>query len=127
MDHITDTQFESLIARALDGLPEKYTANMNNVAIVYEDEPTPEQRRELSLRCNETLYGLYQGIPLPGRGMGYNLVLPDKITLFKLPLLAGCQTVEELQTRIKHTLWHELAHHFGLGHLRIHELEGQMS
>jgi predicted Zn-dependent protease with MMP-like domain len=122
-----DAEFEILVAQALDELPVKYTSRLDNVAIVYADEPTPQQRQELKLRCRETLFGLYQGVPLPQRGSGYNLVLPDKITIFKLPLLAASSTHEELQANIKHTLWHEIAHHFGLGHERIHELEDKRS
>lgn len=122
---ITDTKFEAFIADALDSLPEKYTNNMDNVAIVYEDEPSPEQRLQLKLRCDETLYGLYQGIPLPQRNAGYNLVLPDKITIFKGPLVASSHSLDDLKAKIKHTLWHEIAHHFGLNHGRIHELEAK--
>lgn len=120
---ITDDVFESLIANALDELPEKYVRSLNNVAIVYADEPTPEQRTKLKLRCDQTLFGLYEGIPQTSRGDGYTLVLPDKITIFKLPILAATDSIEELKTQIKHTLWHEIAHHFGLDHERIHFLE----
>jgi predicted Zn-dependent protease with MMP-like domain len=120
---ITDDQFAKLVADALDELPTKYTDHMDNVAIVYEDEPTQPQREQLRLRCNETLFGLYQGIPLTQRGAGYNLVLPDKITIFKGPLLMASRDEAHLRAQIKHTLWHEIAHHFGLNHTRIHELE----
>lgn len=120
---IPDEDFEKIVSQALDELPEKYISNLNNVVIVYADEPTPEQRIELKLHCNETLYGLYQGIPLTKRGMGYNLVLPDKITIFKNPLIRGSRDLVELHANTKHTLWHEIAHHFGLGHKRIHQLE----
>lgn len=127
MLQLDDQEFEQLIGQALDELPEKYTRAMDNVAIVYADMPTAEQRHALQLRCNETLFGLYQGIPLPQRDSGYNLVLPDKITLFKVPLLTGSASPAALRANIKHTLWHELAHHFGLDHARIHELEGRAS
>jgi predicted Zn-dependent protease with MMP-like domain len=120
---ITDDEFAALVGEALDELPEKYVSNMENVAIVYADEPDAEQRQQLRLRCNETLFGLYQGIPLPARGAGYNLVLPDKITIFKHPLMHASHDMADLKANIKHTLWHEIAHHFGLGHRRIHELE----
>lgn len=122
---LSDEQFSRLIGEALDELPKKYTENMNNVAIVYEDNPTPEQRYQLQLRGNQSLFGLYQGIPLPQRNAGYNLVLPDKITLFKHPLLWASENEDDLRKRIKHTLWHEIAHHFGLDHGRINELEQQ--
>src|SRR6266567_64254 len=117
---ISDEQFSQLIGAALDELPKKYTDNINNVAIVYEDDPSPEQRVQLKLRGNQSLFGLYQGIPLPQRNAGYNLVLPDKITLFKHPLLWASHDATSLKANIKHTLWHEIAHHFGLGHGRIH-------
>lgn len=120
---INDDDFAKLIADAMDELPHKYLANMDNVAIVYEDDPSPAQRKELALRCNESLYGLYQGIPLTKRGSGYNLVLPDKITIFKNPLISSSGDMATLKAKIKHTLWHEIAHHYGLGHDRIHELE----
>lgn len=121
--HITDVEFEKMIAEAMDELPEHYAREMDNVAITWEDEPTAEQREKLKLRCHETLFGLYEGIPLTARGSGYTLVLPDKITLFKLPLLAHARSPEALKKEVKHTLWHEIAHHFGLEHVRIHEIE----
>jgi predicted Zn-dependent protease with MMP-like domain len=123
MTEITDEQFDSIIAKALDELPDQYTSNMNNVAIVMQDEPTDSQREKLRLRCNETLFGLYEGIPLTQRGAGYNLVLPDKITIFKHPILHASNTIEDFEKQVKHTVWHELAHHYGLQHDRIHEIE----
>jgi predicted Zn-dependent protease with MMP-like domain len=120
---MNDEDFASLIGEVMDELPEKYMSRLDNVAIIYADEPTADQRRELALRGNQTLFGLYQGIPLPARGGGYNLVLPDKITLFKLPLLRASSSREEAKAHTKHTLWHEIAHHFGLDHRRIYGLE----
>jgi predicted Zn-dependent protease with MMP-like domain len=120
---ISDDQFAQIIGRAMDELPEKYIAALSNVAVVYADDPSPEQRELMKLRNNQTLFGLYQGIPQTARGSGYNLVLPDKITIFKHPLTMASHDVAELQANVKHTLWHEIAHHFGLDHDRIHELE----
>lgn len=120
---ISQEKFEELINIGLDQLPKQYIERLNNVAIVTEDEPTPEQREKLKLRCDQTLLGLYEGIPLTQRNSGYNLVLPDKITLFKGPLLAVSNSPEQLAGQIKHTLWHEIAHYFGLNHDRIHKLE----
>jgi predicted Zn-dependent protease with MMP-like domain len=76
---------------------------LNNVGFVIADEPTPAQREELKLRCNETLFGLYQGIPLTRRGSGYNLVLPDKITIFKLPIVAASNSIEDIAEHVRHT------------------------
>lgn len=120
---VTDELFERLIAEAMDEFPAKYMRHLNNVAVVYADEPTAEQRQKLALRHNQTLFGLYEGIPQIARGASYNMVLPDKITIFKRPLMAVSADVSALKAHIKHTLWHEIAHHFGLGHKRIHELE----
>lgn len=122
---ITDDQFEAIVSQALDELPSKYTDNMNNVAIVYADDPDEHQRQKLKLRCGESLYGLYEGIPLTKRGAGYSLVLPDKITIFKNTLVQDSRDLAELKANVKHTLWHEIAHHFGLGHSRIHKLENK--
>lgn len=121
--HISDKEFENIIAEAMDELPEHYAREMNNVVITYEDEPNADQRKALKLRGAESLYGLYEGIPLPQRGAGYTMVLPDKITLFKLPLLSAVRTTEQFKAQVKHTLWHELAHHFGLEHEHIYAAE----
>lgn len=123
MTQITDDEFNDLIARSLDELPEEYTSKLNNVLITYEDDPSPAQRQKLQLRCNQTLFGLYEGIPLTARGAGYNMVLPDKITIFKNPMLYATQDPAQLKAQVKHTLWHEIAHYFGLNHDRIHEIE----
>lgn len=123
MQHVSDDEFEQMISRALDELPEEYVRNLDNVAITYADEPTPGQRLKMKLRSDQTLFGLYEGVPLIRRGAGYNLVLPDKITIFKLPMLQVHHEKEGLYREVKHTLWHEIAHFYGLDHDKIHEIE----
>ena len=118
----TDDEFDQLVSNALDSLPKMYTSKLNNVAIIYADEPTPTQRQTLQLRNDQTLLGLYEGVPLPARG-GMSKLLPDKITLFKIPLAMKSQSHQDMQENVRHTLWHEMAHYFGLGHKRISELE----
>jgi predicted Zn-dependent protease with MMP-like domain len=122
MIEVSNKQFEELVANAIDSLDKQMSA-ANNVGIVIADDPTPLQRKELELRGNETLFGLYEGIPLTKRNNNYSGVVPDKITLFKGPLTMSVNTIPELQEQIRHTLWHELAHHFGLDHAMIHERE----
>lgn len=120
---MTEAQFNQLVAQAIDSIPEKYAKRLNNVFFTSEDQPSPEQRRKLQLAGNQSLYGLYEGIPLTKRGAGYNLVLPDKITLFRTPILSSCSTYTEVEKLIQQTVWHEVAHYFGLNHDQIHELE----
>ncbi len=121
--NITDAEFDALISRAMDELPQKYIKGLDNVAIVYADDPDEHQRTKTNLQSNSLLFGLYEGIPLIKRGAGYTFVLPDKITLFKNPILAVSRTSDELFEQIKRTLWHEIAHYYGLNHADIHRLE----
>lgn len=123
MEAPTDEQFEDWVNTGISAIPKLYQDNLNNVAIVIADEPTPEQREKLKLRCDQTLFGLYEGIPLTKRGTGYNLVLPDKITIFKLPMVHASRSVEEIKEQVRHTVWHEIAHFYGLNHDQIHKLE----
>lgn len=120
---ITDEEFENIVKAAMDSIPERYASKMQNIGFVIEDEPTSEQRMKLSLRDGQTLYGLYEGIPLTSRNNNYSGVLPDKITIFKNPALNAANSVEELSAMVRNTVWHEVAHYFGLGHERIYELE----
>ncbi len=122
---LSDQVFEQLINRAMDELPQEYIKNLNNVAITYDDNPTPEQLQKQGVRQGSLLLGLYEGIPQTGRGAGYAMVLPDKITLFKNPILAVVHDEQSLFEQIKRTLWHEIAHHYGLGHDVIHRLENR--
>jgi predicted Zn-dependent protease with MMP-like domain len=120
---LTDEQFDTLITRAMDELPQKYIRGLENVAIIYADDPTPEQVVKMKLDNQHILLGLYEGIPLTQRGGGYTFVLPDKITLFKNSILRIVHNEAQLYEQIKRTLWHEIAHYYGLNHHRIDELQ----
>lgn len=122
MINITDKQFDQLIDRALSSLPGEHIERIENIAILRQDDPTPEQRQVLQLRRDQSLYGLYEGLPLPAR-QGQTRLVPDKITLFKNPLSSSAWNLAELQEQIRHTLWHEIGHYYGLDHSRIRELE----
>ncbi len=126
---LTDQEFNDIIASVMDELPQEYIAGLNNVLITYEDDPSPEQRKKLHLRCDQTLFGLYEGTPTTSRPASdsifatSSLRLPDKITLFKHPLLRASGSAEQFRANVKHTLWHEIAHYYGLDHRRIHAIE----
>ena len=122
---ISDQDFEQLINEAIDELPKRYLDYLKNVAIVIADEPDEYQKQKTHLEPTHTLLGLYEGVPLTQRGNNYNMVLPDKITLFKLPLLHKSSDLQSLKKNVKHTLWHEIAHYYGLDHDRIEELENK--
>jgi predicted Zn-dependent protease with MMP-like domain len=122
MLELSDKQFDQLIAEAIDAIPPLFQEHLQNVAFIIEDEPTPEQRMQLKLYPYETLFGLYEGVPLPARN-GMAKILPDKITIFKTPALNVSRSIDELKEHLRHTVWHEVAHYYGLNHKRIHELE----
>jgi predicted Zn-dependent protease with MMP-like domain len=113
---IDDVEFEKIVAEAIDAIPERFYSRIKNVVFTAEDFPSHEQRVKLKLRHDQSLFGLYEGIPLGNRASNYNLVLPDKITLFKGPILQSSNTIEELRDQVHKTIWHEVAHYFGLSH-----------
>lgn len=124
VEPLDDAVFEQLIEKAMGELPQEYIKNLDNVAITFADEPTPEQLQKQGVREGSLLLGLYEGIPLTRRlSSSYSGVLPDKITLFKLPIQIVARDEAQLYEQIKRTLWHEIAHHYGLDHDRIHSLE----
>lgn len=120
---LTDEQFDMLITRAMDELPQEYIRGLDNVVILMADEPTPEQVETMKLR-GKLLLGLYEGVPLIQRGSGWSGMLPDKITLFKNQILATAHDDMLLFEQIKRTLWHEIAHYYGLDHEQMHRLQG---
>ncbi|MCX6728811.1 MAG: metallopeptidase family protein [Candidatus Saccharibacteria bacterium] len=122
---MTDQEFDELITRAMNELPQKYIKGLQNVAIVMADEPTPEQIQKMKISSGHLLLGLYEGIPLTGRGSNYTFVLPDKITLFKNPILTVSHDEKQLFEQVKRTLWHEIAHYYGLNHKRIDEIQNK--
>jgi predicted Zn-dependent protease with MMP-like domain len=113
MVEVSREQFEELVAEALDTLPPDLARLLDNVVVVVEDD-APED--------DPDLLGLYSGIPLTERGTWYAGVLPDCITIFRLPTLAMCETVEDVIDEVEITVVHEIAHHFGIDDDRLHEL-----
>jgi predicted Zn-dependent protease with MMP-like domain len=119
---VSDKQFDDIVGDAIAKVPEPYSSRIDNVAFLIEEIPSPEQLQKLRLFRGELLFGLYEGIPLPNRS-GQTKLLPDKITIFKKPAEQVSHSFDELSAHIDHTVWHEVAHYFGLDHDRIHELE----
>ncbi len=105
-------QFEALVVAAVERLPDEFRNLLENVDIVVEDLPTPAQRRTSGKRSS--LLGLYEGVPLTGRGAHYQLVMPDKITLFQQNIEAFCPDPADIPAEIEKVVRHEIAHHFGM-------------
>jgi predicted Zn-dependent protease with MMP-like domain len=111
--------FEQLVGDALDQIPESLGKMMENVAVFVEDWPTP---RQLAGR-HGTLLGLYEGIDLTRRSpLSYGAVMPDRITIFRGPIMAMARNVDELTDLVTTTVIHEVAHHFGISDARLEEL-----
>lgn len=115
-------QFETLVAEALDAIPAEFARHLENVSVVVEDEPSPALLREMGLDPRrDTLYGVYQGIPLPERPHDF-ADLPDRIVVFAGPLRRDFRTRARLRREIEVTVVHEIAHFFGLDDRRIRRL-----
>ena len=97
-------------------------AMLDNVAIVVADWPSEDDIAEAGIGPDDTLFGLYSGIPLTQRTSSYGLVVPDKITIFQGPLEEACRTLADLEAEVRVTVIHEIAHHFGIGEERLREL-----
>lgn len=115
------TPFEALVDRALAQIPPPFDRALREVAIVVEDEPSASQLRENGIRPNETLYGLYEGVPRTEWGADWSPI-PNKISLFRLPLEADYPDPDDLAEEVRITVMHELAHHLGIDDERLDEL-----
>jgi predicted Zn-dependent protease with MMP-like domain len=121
---MTRDQFKALVQEAIDTIPARFAREVKNVAIVIEDEPSDELLDEMEMGPDDTLLGLYQGIPLPERGWAHGNVLPDRITLYQSTIEEECGDDEdEIVVAIGETLIHELGHYFGLSEEEIMEIE----
>ena len=113
--------FEELVDRALSAIPMPFAEALDEVAIVIEDEPTADQLGDAEFDPDATLYGLYEGVPRTDWGADWAAV-PNRITLFRLPLEADFADPDELEDEVWLTVVHELAHHLGIDDARLHEL-----
>lgn len=116
-------EFECLVAEALDDLPPFFQERMNNVEVLVQPWPSQSDLQSAGVASRYHLLGLYHGVPLTARTQGYNLVPPDTITLFQRPIeLVAGDNPEAIRTQVRHTVIHELAHHFGISDDRLREL-----
>lgn len=120
---MTRDQFKQLVNEALETIPEDFRAAMQNIAIVIEDEPSPEQLDEVGIEPEDTLLGLYEGIPLTERQWAHGNTLPDKITLFQGPIEDASEDEDDTVVAIGETLIHEIGHYFGLSEEEIEAIE----
>jgi predicted Zn-dependent protease with MMP-like domain len=118
----TVEEFEQLVGQALDDLPEFFQQQLQNIEVVVADWPSEAERQSVGLKPGQLLFGLYHGIPLTKRSSHYGMVLPDKITIYRLSIEQVCRTPEEVIRRVQHTVKHELAHHFGISDDRLRDL-----
>ncbi len=117
-----DEKFDDLVAEAVDHIPEQYREKMKSIAILTADYPSEDQLGKTGVRKHHALFGLYEGVPLPLRGGRELLALPpDRITIFKHPMIDIFTDEQDLKNQIYETLWHEVAHYFGLNHSQINE------
>jgi len=114
-------EFQKLVARAVELLPPRFLARMENVGVVVEDEPTDEDLELAGVEPGGTLLGLYHGIPQSERGSWYGNMLPDRIVIYQRPIEAVARNRREIQKEIRITLMHEIGHHFGLGEDELSE------
>ena len=120
---MTRHEFRELVDEALETIPARFRAAMQNIAIVIEDEPTLEQLEEVEIEPPDTLLGLYEGIPLTERQWSHGNTLPDKITLFQGPIEDASDDEDDVVVAIGETLIHEIGHYFGLSEEEIEEIE----
>ena len=115
-------RFVRLVERAITQLPIEFAEKLENVEIVVNDAPSAEQRRKMKIDAGSTLLGLYEDVPLTRRGVHYNMVPPDKITIFQEPIEAVCHSDSEIARETAQVLFHELAHHFGFSDAELREI-----
>lgn len=107
----------------MDELPQEYITGLQNVVITQADEPTEEQKDKMKLRDGRILLGLFEGVPLTQQGNGWSGMLPSKITLFKHSIMEVTSSESDFFEQIKRTLWHEIAHFYGVSHSRMDDLQ----
>ena len=120
---MTRQAFERLVEEALREIPGRFRRAMQNVAVVVEDEPSVELLEDMEVEPGDTLFGLYQGTPLPERSWGYGNTLPDRISIYQRPIEDACEDDDEIRECVAETVIHEFGHYFGMSEEQIEEIE----
>jgi len=120
---MTRARFERRVADALETMPHAFRQAVRNVAVIVEDAPAPELLDDVGVDPPDTLFGLYEGVPLPDRDWTHGNALPDRITLFQEPIEAASQNDDEIVVTIGETVIHEFGHYFGLSEEEIEAIE----
>lgn len=115
-------RFLKLVGQALADVPQPFASWLENVDVLVEKRPSKHHQKDAGLGPGETLFGLYEGVPLTERDSGYGMVLPDTITIFQEPLEREFRDEAELVEEVRLTVLHELAHHFGMSDDELHRL-----
>jgi predicted Zn-dependent protease with MMP-like domain len=120
---MTEERFRQLVEEAQKEIPRRFRREMQNVAVVVEGEPSPEILEEMEIEPDDTLFGLYQGTPLPERGWAFGNALPDRISIYQKPIEEACEDDEEIRDCVAETVIHEFGHYFGMSEEEIEEIE----
>ena len=120
---MTRDAFERLVAEAVQLIPSRFRREMHNLAVVVEDEPDAALLDEMGIEPPDSLYGLYQGIPLTERHWAEGNRLPDRITIYQQPIEDDAEDAADARDMIAETLIHEVGHYFGLSEEEIEEIE----
>ena len=115
--------FTVLVEEALREIPRRFRDAMKNVAVVVEDDPPADVLEEMDIGPDDTLFGLYQGTPLPERSWSYGNTLPDRISIYKNPIEDACEDEDEIRDCVAETVIHEFGHYFGMSEEEIEEIE----
>ena len=116
-------RFEELVSEALERLPPRFAERLSNIDVEVRDWPSPQELRSARVPAGSLLLGLYRGVPQTRRSQGYNLALPDRISIYQGPIERVCRSDDEVRERVRRTVLHEIAHHFGWSDAELAEME----
>jgi predicted Zn-dependent protease with MMP-like domain len=120
---MTRDRFERLVEEAIRDIPKRFRDAIKNVAVIVEDEPPDHVLHDMDMGSEDELFGLYEGTPLPERGASYGNTLPDRISIYQVPIEEACDTDDDIRICVAETVIHELGHYFGMSEEEIEEIE----